>query len=67
MLSQILGGPTVLGTSSSLDVASAISNSFGQQGSQSYGFDFGTTHSQGTSKGTGPSQGLAQAFLGGLG
>jgi hypothetical protein len=65
MLSQILGGPTVLGSSSSLDVASAISNSFGEQGSQSYGFDYGTSHSQST--GTGPTQGLAQSFLSGGG
>ncbi len=67
ILSQIMGGPTVLGSSQATDVASALSSSFGEEGSQSYGFDFGTSKS--SSQGRGGTQGLAQAFLagGGLG
>lgn len=48
-LAAIMGGPTVLGSSQSTDVARAISESFGQQGSQSYGFDFGTARSRSSS------------------
>lgn len=66
-LSQILGGPTTLGTSfsNSQDIATQLSNSFGLSGSQSYGFDFSTGQSQSTgnsrgislSGGIGPSKG----------
>lgn len=49
-LAQILGGPTVLGSSQSTDVAHALASSFGEQGSQSYGFDFGTSSSSSSSK-----------------
>lgn len=61
-LSQILGGPTTLGTSfsNSQDIATQLSNSFGSSGSQSYGFDFntGTSKSTGTSKGSSTSLGF---------
>lgn len=62
-LSQIVGGPTVLGSSftSSQDVATALSDSFGLNGSQSYGFDFNS----GQSKSTGGSSGygISGGFL----
>jgi hypothetical protein len=53
MLSQILGGPTVLGQSQSSQLAAALSSSFGEQGSSSYGFDqsSSTQQSQGTGSG----------------
>ncbi len=74
-LAQIFGGPTTLtqaqsvsggqsaaqGYSSSFDIASAISKSFGQQGSQSYGFDFGSNTSQST--GSGKGFGISGGFL----
>lgn len=63
ILAQIMGDPTVLGESFSEELG--LSESFGRQGSQSYGFDYGTSTSSSTSKG--PTQGLAQAFLGGGG
>lgn len=49
-LASIYGGPTVLGSSQSEDIAQAISDSFGVQGSQSYGFDFGRATSSSSSK-----------------
>lgn len=62
ILGQILGGPQALSQSfsQSSDIASQISNSFGVNGSQSYGFDFNTGQSQstGSSKGVGASGGL---------
>jgi hypothetical protein len=57
MLAQILGGPTTLTTSSS--IADALSSSFGEQGSQSYGFNYGTGSSQSSSQGSGSSFGIA--------
>lgn len=67
ILSQIIGGPTVLGNSSSTQdaVAQALSSSFSNQGSSSYGFDTSSTKSQGNA--VGGTQGLVQAFLGGGG
>jgi hypothetical protein len=53
LLSSIIGGPTVLGTSQSSQVAEALSSSFGQQGSSSYGFNEGTSTSQSHGAGSG--------------
>lgn len=61
LLSSIIGGPTVLGSSSS----QSGSSSTGVQGSTSYGFD--TATSQSTGQGTGGTQGLVQSFLEGAG
>jgi hypothetical protein len=47
ILSQIIGGPTVLGSSSS----SSLASSTGQQGSSSYGFDTAQSTSQGSGSG----------------
>lgn len=66
-LAQIMGGPTVLSTSQSNEISQALSDSFGQQGSQSYGFNFGTGSSESTGSSKGGTEGLAQAFLGGSG
>lgn len=57
ILAQIMGGPTVLGSSvaSSEELASQLSNSFGTQGSQSYGYDF----NRGSSQSTGNSSGFS--------
>ena len=59
-LASIMGGPTVLGSSQSEDIAQAISDSFGVQGSQSYGFDFGkaTSSSSSSSKSKSASFGI---------
>lgn len=61
-LAQIVGGPTVLGSSfsQSQDIASALSDSFGVSGSQSYGFDYssGKSQSTGNQKGFGISGGI---------
>jgi hypothetical protein len=46
VLSQIMGGPTVLGQSTGSSFAEDLSRSFSQQGSKSYGYDYGTSHSQ---------------------
>jgi hypothetical protein len=62
-LAQILGGPTTLTTSS--QISDALSSSFGQQGSQSYGFDFGTGSSQSTSHGSGSGFSIAGGLTGG--
>lgn len=48
-LASIYGGPTVLGSSRSEEIAQALSDSFGVQGSQSYGFDFGRATSSSSS------------------
>jgi hypothetical protein len=52
ILSSIIGGPTVLGSSESSQLASALSSSFGEQGSTAYGYDQSqsTSSSQGTEK-----------------
>lgn len=50
ILASIMGGPTVLGSSQSTDMAQAISDSFGVNGSSSYGFDFGTASSSSQSR-----------------
>lgn len=50
LLAQVLGGPTVLGESQSTDIAQALSDSFSEDGSQSYGFDFGTATSSSQSR-----------------
>lgn len=53
LLSSIIGGPTVLGSSQSSQLAEALSSSFGEQGSSSYGFDNATSTSQSQGKGSG--------------
>jgi len=69
LLSQIMGGPTVLGQSSSSSIAKAISDSFNNQGSQSYGFDFGASsslsHGQGSGMGISGGIGYSNASVGG--
>jgi hypothetical protein len=73
MLAAIMGGPTVLGSSQSTDVARALSESFGEQGSESYGFDFGTASSRATSdsssssSSTSSSSGKSKSFHFGIG
>jgi hypothetical protein len=64
-LASIYGGPTVLGSSESTDIAQALSDSFGVQGSQSYGFDFGRGTSSSSSRATSSSKskGLQLGFL----
>lgn len=62
-LASIYGGPTVLGSSESVDIAQALSDSFGVQGSQSYGFDFG----RGTSSSRATSSSKSKGFSFGLG
>lgn len=64
-LASIYGGPTVLGSSESSDIAQAISDSFGVQGSQSYGFDFGRGTSSSSSRATSSSK--SKGFNFGLG
>jgi hypothetical protein len=69
LLAQIMGGPTVLGQSSSSSIAKAISDSFNNQGSQSYGFDFGSSsslaHSQGSAMGISGGIGQSSTNVGG--
>lgn len=75
-LASIYGGPTVLSQSSAqqsataTDIANAMSSSFGQQGSQSYGFNFGQSDASSSSVGSverGGQQGLLGQFFGAVG
>lgn len=61
LLSSIIGGPTVLGQSQSSQLAEALSSSFGEQGSSSYGFTSGESQS------TGQASGSAFGISGGVG
>jgi len=61
ILSSIIGGPTVLGSSQSSQLSEALSSSFGEQGSTSYGFTSGTAQS------TGHGEGSSFALQGGVG
>jgi hypothetical protein len=69
ILSQIIGGPTVLGSSSSTQLSSSLASSLGAQGSSSFGFDFGTgsSKSTGTSKGVGGTPSLLNTLIGSIG
>lgn len=64
-LASIYGGPTVLGSSQSEDLAQAISDSFGIQGSSSYGFDFGRATSSSSSQSRSKSKSFSIGMGGG--
>lgn len=66
-LKDILGAPTVLSSAESGTQAGSVASSFGQQGSKSYGFDFGSGSSHSVTDSVGGTQGLAQSFLAGGG
>lgn len=68
LLATILGNPTVLGTSQSSQISDALSSSFGNQGSQSYGFNYGAGQSSTVSNQVGTrTGGLLTNFLNSLG
>lgn len=61
-LASIFGGPTVLGSSQSTDVASSLAQAFSEQGSQSYGFDFGVGSSSSKEQHTSSGRGFNIGF-----